>query len=105
MSVIWRIAALALLVQGCVEAAPSGPSPALQKVISACDAGNLQACQTLVEMEQQNRQAALAYIPAMQTQPLNPQDFMSQRRFGSPAQQQVCPNGRIVPYPGYCPAY
>lgn len=69
----------ALFVSGCVQPPPP-PSPALQRVIAACDAGNTQACITLAELEQMERErtasvAQPVFVPRMQR--LDPNDFQN----------------------------
>jgi hypothetical protein len=96
-----------LAVTGCVETAPRQPSQAEMAVMAACDAGDAQSCQAVMAQEQQNRMAAAAMMQGIRAPIIDPSIYMQQNRYqvGSGQQQQVCPNGLIVPYPGYCPAY
>jgi hypothetical protein len=92
-----------LALAGCVDAPPPTPSPARQKLDSACQAGELQACQTVADIEQRERERRSAIpMPTYQTSPavayqmpmINSSPAISPAPLTSG--QKVCPNGMIV---------
>jgi len=77
-----RLALAAVLLAGCVDQGPPPPSPALQKVMAACEAGNETACITVAEVEERQRseraarQAAVP-MPTYQVYQNDPGAFMN----------------------------
>lgn len=69
-------------VTGCMETEGQQlPSPAVQQLLQSCEAGNLQSCTTVAEMEQAER-ARHASIPPPVFQPayVDPEPFMNRSR-------------------------
>lgn len=90
---------------GCVETAPQKPSPALQRLMFACDEGDTEACKAVAADDAARRQEALILAQSMRTPPLDPTPFLRQ-----PAPQMVyyngpwtqCYNGTRVPQGMLC---
>ena len=98
--------AVALCLSGCVDpmAAPK-PSPAMQRLMFACDEGDVSACQSVANDEAARRQEALALAQSMRIAPLDPAPFMRQpvqpAYYNGPWTQ--CMNGTRVPLGMMCP--
>ncbi|HCQ59822.1 MAG TPA: hypothetical protein DIU10_18270 [Sulfitobacter sp.] len=73
---------------------PLRPSPAMQKILESCEAGNLEAC-TFAEKTYQQEMQRRASIPPPVFQPYyqNPADFQTPQR-----RQTVCRNsfGQVI---------
>ena len=76
-----------LALAGCVE---STPPPEVQKLMAACDAGNLQACAAVAQVREANRAnriaAAQAYQPPVFTPLPQPTPM---RTYNMPAPRQT----------------
>ncbi len=92
-----RLIPLALIaLAGCDAPHPQAqlPSPAMQKILAACEEGNLDAC-AFVEKTRQQEMQRRASIPPPVFQPtyLNPADFQRAQQ-----RQTICRNsfGQVV---------
>lgn len=72
-----RLLLIALALAGCVETPPPAPSPAVQQMMVACDAGNLQACETVAGMEAQERARRAAIPLPTYSNQIDPGPFMT----------------------------
>lgn len=103
-----RLAIVAVLaVAGCVDQGPPPPSPALQKVMAACEAGNETACITVAEVEERQRseraarQAAVP-MPTYQVYQMDPEPFMNRPAPTVTVRTNQCLDGRVVLWPQSC---
>ena len=104
-----RYIALALMLtvlSGCVDPlSPPKPSPALQRLMFACDEGDMNACQAVASDEAARRQEALQLAQKMRIEPLDPEPFMRQTAqpvyYAGP--WTTCMNGMRVPLGQFCP--
>ena len=77
-----RRIAVVFLLAGCVDQGPPPPSPQLQKVIAACEAGNQTACTTVAEVRERQRSErgnmqSSAPVPQIYIPPMNVQDYQT----------------------------
>lgn len=90
------VLAIVLVASGCVE--PPPPTQAEVALQGACNSGDIRACQTIVEMQQRERERVSAIPPPVFVdQRVDPSIFMNNRP--SPPMNtgmKVCPNGMIV---------
>lgn len=96
-----RIMMLALATMaGCEET--TYVNPALSTLQSACNGGNLDACESVL-----NAQANAPQFPQLRGSYLNPADFqLPTAPLGRPdygARPIYCMNGQVVYYPMICP--
>jgi hypothetical protein len=90
-----------LAVSGCVE--PPPPTQAQVALEGACQDGDVGACQTIVEMEQRERERRSAVpAPVFVDMRQDPSAFQSQRQSQATTGMKVCPNGLIVPQYNFC---
>lgn len=99
---IARYCVVLFALSGCVDSGPSPAGIAMQKLTAACDAGDTQACATILDQQQRQKEAWLrAQTP---TGPSTAEVYSSvamQPRASVPIQplqsgMKVCPNGMIV---------
>ena len=65
---------------GCEEVAPV-VSPAMQKLLASCDAGDTKACVTVADLEQRERERRSSIpMPVYTVTPLDPADFRNNPR-------------------------
>ena len=72
------------LLSGCIE--PDAPSPAVQKLQEACQAGDMVACGKVADLEQQRRANAAAAAQAFRI----PQAQMPTPMMGAPSYPRQC---------------
>lgn len=90
-----RLLFVALLLAGCVEAAPPAPpSQAVQNLSAACEAGNMDACTSLAQMEQRERERVSAIPPPVfQDMRTDPGPFLNAPRPQVVVVQRPAPYG------------
>lgn len=93
---------LALLLTACVEAPPPAPpSQAVQNLSAACEAGNMDACTSLAQMEQQERERVSAIPPPVfQDMRTDPSPFLNAPRPQVVVVQQPAPYGCYYDFRG-----
>jgi hypothetical protein len=74
-----RLLVIALAgLSGCVDMPPPAPSPAVQQMMASCDAGNLQACESVAQLEAQERARRSAIPPpTLNMPPMDASPYMN----------------------------
>ena len=89
------ILATPFLLAACDAPQPMQPPPAVQKLLDACNAGDLRACVAAENARQAELQRRASIPrPVLQSTLQNPSDFQTSR----PQQQTVCRNsfGQVI---------